>query len=184
MKKIILTTLVASALAASSFAQGTISAAISSGTNLVRIDGVAATAAQNARVEILWAPQGTADVNQYVLLGAPISVGVPLAGFFNGGVRTIPAGTGFAGIAPGAIVSLVVRAWTLGSGATYDLATAKGRTNPFDFNTADPTAQPAPEAPSNMNGIFPGVNIIVPEPSSMALAGLGAASLLIFRRRK
>ena len=62
------------------------------------------------------------------------------------------------------------------------------------FNTTDPLeiglgnliqidlAQGGAPAP-NMAGITPFQMVIVPEPSTFALAGLGAAALLIFRRR-
>lgn len=178
MKKILITVAVASAMITSSFAQGTVNAAYSTGANTVKVDGVNANNAAGARVEILWAPLGSTDLGLFQPVGGIINVGVPVAGYFSGGTRTIT------GIAPGAVVSMVVRGWTIGSGATYDVATARAITPIFTFDTADPTAQPAPEAPSNLNAVFPGMNIQVPEPTSMALAGLGAASLLIFRRRK
>jgi hypothetical protein len=178
MKKILLTTLAVGALAVSSFAQGTINFTLSAGVNTVKVNGVAANSAAGARVEMLWAPAGTTDLGLFQVLGGLANVGTPVAGYFSGGVRTVP------GIAPGGVIAMYVRGFTIGSGASYDLATARGITPIFAFDTADPTALPAPEAPSNINAAFPGLNIIVPEPSSMALAGLGAASLLIFRRRK
>jgi PEP-CTERM putative exosortase interaction domain len=33
-------------------------------------------------------------------------------------------------------------------------------------------------------GNFPGATVVVPEPSTLALAGLGSAALLFLRRRK
>lgn len=41
-----------------------------------------------------------------------------------------------------------------------------------------------PPAMTTLTSFSLGANAVVPEPTSMALAGLGAASLLIFRRRK
>lgn len=178
MKKTLLTILAVGALAASSFAQGTINVAYSTGGNTVRIDGVAANSAANARVELLWAPQGTTELSAFTPLGGLINVGTPIAGYFSGGTRTIQ------GIAPGAIVAVYVRGFTLASGASYDVASVRGATPIFLFDTANPTAVPA-EPASNLNAVFPGLNLTaIPEPSSMAIAGLGAASLLIFRRRK
>lgn len=180
MKKLLLTMLAASALAASSYGQGTINVAYSlGGANGVRVEGVLAAGAAGARIELLWAPQGTTDLGLFTPLGALINVGTPTAGNFSGGTRTI------AGIGQGAIVSIYLRGFTIGSGASYDVATVRGATPIFTFDTANPLATPAPEVAPNLNATFPGLNLVaVPEPTSMALAGLGAASLLIFRRRK
>jgi len=49
--------------------------------------------------------------------------------------------------------------------------------------TGNPTTVP-PGIPVSINPAFPGLTIdLIPEPSSMALAGLGTVSLLLFRRR-
>lgn len=187
MKKILVTTIAALVAAVTTYGQGTVNVAYSlGGANGVRVEGVLAAAAANARVEFLWAPVGTTDIAQFQVLGGLINVGTPTAGNFAGGTRTIPAGSGFTGIAPGAIVSVVVRGFTTGSGSSYDTAGVRGITGIFQVDTGNPLATPAPETAPNLNATFPGLNLVnqVPEPSSMALAGLGAASLLIFRRRK
>jgi hypothetical protein len=178
MKKALLTLAAIGALAASSFGQGTVIVAYSTGPNTVKQNGVSAAGTANIRIEVLWAPAGTTDLGLFTPIGAQINVGVPTPGYFSGGTRTI------AGIAPGASVAAYARAWDNDSGATYAAATQRGISPLFVINTADPTAVPA-EPAVNLNAVFPGVDVTaVPEPSSMALAGLGAASLLIFRRRK
>jgi hypothetical protein len=50
--------------------------------------------------------------------------------------------------------------------------------------TGDPAATPTPGLPVALTGLTGFTLVPVPEPSSFALAGLGMASLLIFRRRK
>ena len=88
------------------------------------------------------------------------------------------------GVAAGLTAKLGVRVWDTQSGATYALAGVSGQSALF--------------LSSGLGGIDGGGNPVlspnwvgqsfslttIPEPSSMALAGIGAASLLIFRRRK
>lgn len=192
MKKTLVTVLAAAALVASSYGQGTIAFGNSTGPTVnyeqVLNSGVfvPAPSSVSPRVELLWAPVGTTDISLFSLVpGNVVNVGIPVAGRFSGGTRTIPAGTGFAGIGQGAIVDVIVRGWLLGSGATYGEATVRGVSDIFTIDTGNPLAQPIAEVGTPITPQFPGLNLTaVPEPSSMALAGLGAASLLIFRRRK
>jgi hypothetical protein len=184
MKKTLVTMLAAVAMAASSYAQGTVSFVNTAGT-LVQINGVSATTAAGAKVELVWAPVGTLDINLFQLVpGTAATVGSPLAGRFSGGVRTIPQGTGSGGIAAGGLALIAVRGYV---GADYASATVKGITAAFQVDTGDPTTTPAGTAATITGaGLWNStLNLTaVPEPTSMALAGLGAASLLIFRRRK
>jgi hypothetical protein len=95
------------------------------------------------------------------------------AGFFDAGTV---ANVG----APGTY-TMQAQAWyNVGAGnAAYNTATGNiGRSTLFTVNvTASPT-------PVNST-VFPGFQVsAVPEPSTFALAGLGAAALLLFRRRK
>jgi len=103
----------------------------------------------------------------------------------------------------GSTVNTIVRGWSANLGTTW-AAVLNSLNNPGSISGGsyylgqsaiglnaifnDPSAAP-------VNGVFgttggaliPGfvLNLnVVPEPSSMALAGLGAASLLLFRRRK
>jgi hypothetical protein len=92
--------------------------------------------------------------------------------------------------------TIAIAAWQ-GSGASF--GSGKSGVLSFYMNTVDSTAQPpptalklnegAPASPS-ANGGFNSFDLILntaaatPEPSTFALAGLGAAALLIFRRRK
>ena len=101
-----------------------------------------------------------------------------------GGFRTL---TGFdfgAGT-----VNLQVRLWDIADGATFEAALGRpGGPNGFlaaspVFTYLIPASSGAPGGDFVMKN-FTGFSIDIPEPSSFALAGLGAAALLIFRRRK
>lgn len=101
-----------------------------------------------------------------------------------GGFRTL---TGFdfgAGT-----VNLQVRVWDLAFGATYELAIQ----NPLNtglvgksalFQYLIPASSGAPGGDFAMKTFSVFTVDAIPEPSTFALAGLGAAALLIFRRRK
>jgi hypothetical protein len=104
-----------------------------------------------------------------------------IAGSWLGGTRTL---TGIN--AQGGLASLFVVVWDSRTGADPLSAAAQaslwGSSAIFQYTTpASPTPAPADFLPNALTGFNIG---IVPEPSSFALAGLGAAALLIFRRRK
>lgn len=107
------------------------------------------------------------------------------AGLFNAGTRYIN------GIPAGGAAQYMVVGWT-GNAANYEAAYAAdaflGVSAVFNMTaTGDPTAVPAGTAIS-LRPTFGGMTLaplsVIPEPSTFALAGLGAAALLIFRRRK
>lgn len=175
--------LAAVALAATSYGQGTVVFANST-TTLIQTNGVSLVAAAGAKVELLWAPVGVTALDQFQLLPGAVTVGSPLAGRFSGGNRTVPVGNGVDGIAAGSIANFVVRGYI---GLDWTTRSWEGFSSVFTLDTGDPTTVPAgtPTAITSAGGWTGNMNLtIVPEPSSMALAGLGAASLLIFRRRK
>jgi len=103
------------------------------------------------------------------------------AGWFNGGTVTIT------GIGAGASAQYMLIGWT-GSSATWDVAYSTtgamlGESAVFTTTTANPTSTP-PGTPSSLT-TFTGPLVFspIPEPSTFALAGLGLAALLVFRRR-
>jgi len=112
-------------------------------------------------------------------------------GVFNDAVQTIGSGN------PGASVSYAILGWT-GAYPTFDAAYGADLTAPgssmigispvFTTASGNPTTTP-PGTAISISGTFTGMgplglaNVVVPEPTSFALAGLGLAALLVFRRR-
>lgn len=100
------------------------------------------------------------------------------------GITTSIAGI-INGVVPGDSAKLAVRVWDSVGATGYADAGVKGSgalflSAPLGGN---PPGGGTPITPPAWNGVSFSLTAI-PEPSSMALAGLGAASLLIFRRRK
>jgi hypothetical protein len=141
-------------------------------------------------VQLFYAPGGTAyngsslsglvANNPGWTLGAVTPI-APVAGRFNGGNITLT------GIAAGANVSYAVIGW-VGNFASFDAALAGGAAmlgvNATAFTMATGGVDPLVPPPS-LSTSFTGLTLQpIPEPSTFALAGLGAAALLIFRRRK
>lgn len=209
MKKIIVSTLLCLVVASSAMAQGRINFANSSAT-AVRISanadgsasvilGSASTAAfgigpASARIQLFAsANSATLAANSYsefvALSLSPVLIGTGanLQSVTNSANGTLAASQGtFPGgstlVIPGNNGTPLFLRFTASSinGLYAGLST---------IIQVTPTLSPAAAAltfntvagPSAWNGV---TMVPVPEPSSMALAGLGAASLLIFRRRK
>jgi len=102
------------------------------------------------------------------------------AGFvgFNGYFS--PSQPAIAGQPVGTQLTLVIRAWDTTTGATWDVAGVRGQSGGFNYTLVS-SSTPGPD-PVGLQG-FQLINV-VPEPSTFALAGLGGAALLLFRRRK
>jgi hypothetical protein len=87
------------------------------------------------------------------------------------------------GSAGGSTVTLTVRAWDSSKGATYAAAVAAGgkygQSDPFTITLGGANQPPGP--PADMVN-FKSFNL-VPEPSTIALGALGAAALLLRRRK-
>jgi hypothetical protein len=203
MKKLLTLTLLLGVTAAS-FGQGVISWANTSSTLiLLDPDGaggqppinlpVRAGASTTYDFALFLAPVGTAaptgsdDVNwQNAVAYTANSTAAAGAGrMLNPGNATNTAGFG-----PGTSVQFIVRAWQSAvPGSTWDAAKTLGfsaiGTSGLGTLIVGGGAFPTPSAFGVAVGQIGGFTVNpVPEPSSMALAGLGAASLLLFRRRK
>lgn len=211
MKKILLTSLFAIA-AVASFAQGTI--AIGNGITATRFPIYGPQVSDPTVSVVgngpLSAPTGTTAFTGGLLSGTRYVIefwaGPSSATDFGGlslvtsttfrtaanaaalpnGITTTISGS-IPGVLAGSTAKLAVRVWDTQSvvgGTGYAFATVRGQGALF---TSGPLGGTAPD-----NSVFLPPNwvgqsfslVAVPEPSSMALAGLGAASLLIFRRRK
>jgi len=187
MNKTIVTTLMSVLASVAVYAQGTVNFA-NAGTGLnapsYLSDGVTKLAGNTFMAELL---AGADAASLTARVTAPYLSGGG-AGIFNGGAVTLTS------IAGGAPAFIQIRAWNTAYGATYALAQAAGAagqadafgfSNIFSVTTGNPSGQP-PTSPAVLVGLT-SFNLntgIVPEPSTFALAGLGAAALLLFRRRR
>ena len=136
------------------------------------------------RAALYYAATTQTDVNLFTAAGGgPATFKTSTsatAGSWFGGTRTLD------NIAIGAPANLVVIVWDSSLGADPLSAAVRGglygQSAIFQYTSpSGGTPAPAEFLPNNLSAFSIS---IVPEPSSFALAGLGAAALLIFRRRK
>jgi len=113
--------------------------------------------------------------------GSLQAIGTPIpfltggfAGYFSGGTVTVP------GVAIGQMAALQLRAWNTASGATWELATIRGNSTAFTSPAlGDPLNASTLPVPQGLTSF----NLVVPEPSTIALGVIGGL-VLLFRRRK
>jgi hypothetical protein len=200
------------ALTASAFAQGTVALQNQTGLVrqwTSATDSTLITTPQNgAYVELICAPVGTTLANAFGTYSAggfaanysslagflaansgwslaqgnpPATINGFGAGLFNGGGLTLP------GIAGGANAEYMIVGWT-GAFTTYEAAYASGTSflgvSAIDTTvTGNPGTTP-PGTAVSLRPTFTGITLApIPEPTTFALAGLGLAALLVFRRR-
>jgi len=96
--------------------------------------------------------------------------------FFDYGYGHIPT------VAPQASAFVEVLIWD--GGATYSTSVPHYDSGVFSQLTGTSPAAPGTPAPTTLGLTGQNIILTVPEPGTMALCGLGAASLLLFRRRK
>jgi hypothetical protein len=188
-----------SGLTTGAFAQGLVnffntSSTLSSAT-VGGSTGATSGAAGSWYYGLLIAAPGTTDPKAFTFAGA-YATNVAFAGRFTGGTP------GVTGWAPGANMAFEVAVWSANLGPTFQngwLTGNFGTATSGNFGLSGIASGVAgggsPPAPAfnlfgGTGGIQSGFNapaigsVVVPEPTSMALAGLGAAALFIFRRRK
>jgi hypothetical protein len=121
------------------------------------------------------------DAGSLAAVGAPVAFRTGAgAGYISGGTVTI------ASVAPGANAVIELRAWDGTKGATYEAASAAGGGfyvgKSAQITIATGGSGTPPSLPANLVGLQ-SFAIAVPEPSTIALGLLGAAALLIRRRK-
>jgi len=186
MKKIIVTTLVGLVAAVSVYAQGTVSYV-----------NYSSSPALNAKVFLSDGSTAVPTSGYTALMIYGTSAG-SLTGVATGNASFVAAGI-FSGasqaltspaIAGGATAWIQIEVWSTAY-ANFGLAQAAGSANAnvwglsniFSVTTGNPNATP-PGTPATLIGLNSFNLNSVPEPSTIALAGLGLGSLLLFRRRK
>ncbi|HEY1662353.1 MAG TPA: PEP-CTERM sorting domain-containing protein [Verrucomicrobiae bacterium] len=199
MKKIVLSTIAMAAMVLTSYGQGIITFDASEGGGGVVSQGTAGNLEQNDINASLLYFNGTSYVDIVDMLlsdntaTSGLTVTVPptstqAAGgditFSGPGILYDNSGNNYVinGIASGTVVSFEVEAWT-GSFNSYAAALASGTAFAGTSSPFSETLSPA-GAPQNANiDSMPNFTMTVPEPTTLAFAGLGGLSLLLFRRR-
>jgi len=210
MKKVILTSLATMGLALGAFAQGAVSID-NSGASEGLTDPALGAAGTESGFQFY---AGTAGVQVWFLNGTAYNVatinslranpagayshlsgdGFTLATQFTGAAITsggFSLGDAFmATVSPGGSkITMAIAAWK-GSGASF---AGFGGVLAFQQPTRDYVAAPTLSSPdltaatggfNTTDLVLNSITAATPEPSTFALAGLGAAALLIFRRRK
>jgi hypothetical protein len=122
----------------------------------------------------------TADANSLSLIGT-LNFGTTAgtAGFVTTQTLNVP------GVAAGNPTTWQIRVWDLSSGATWDTAFTKGASPLVNSGPLGGVTPGGPVLNPSTSSGWTSFNIYtVPEPSTFALAGIGAAALLVLRRRK
>ena len=170
-----------SACAGNVFGQGQVTMANNSSSLVMNVLTGQPVAIGSTSFQLYYGPAGTPEAN--LLPASPIAgTSAVLAGRIANTVIDIPTNS----VPYGGAATFQIRAWR-SSYASYDLAfqvgDLAGKSLLFNANTSPNLTPPA--TPTSLAGLYPGFALFpVPEPSTFALAGLGLASLLLFRRRK
>lgn len=196
MKKLLITSLL-SLTAVAAFGQGTVffgndSATLTSPPDrLIRFASTAAPAVgTNLQVQLYYGAAGTLSGALTAVSSTPgrlrASTTTAPGVWSGGGDRTLGS------LAFGTAATLQVRVWDINFGATFEAAAANPNNNgfigvsaPFTYQIPATAANPASDFfMVNFTGFSIAPATVVPEPGTLALAGFGAASLLVLRRRK
>ncbi len=194
MKKLLLTLTVVTVSALTMYGQGRIEwNNFSGGRVSVGVDNMGAAGgnagdflgADKYSVQLLFAPGTYANQAAF---DAAIPTASPVVSFFPGSVTGLGASAGYydGGVlpmGPGGTYTVQARAWYNVGFATYAAAVGNANTGVSQLGTIVATESPTLPNALNLPGFTVGQTVI-PEPSTFALAGLGLAGLLIFRRRK
>lgn len=127
----------------------------------------------------LWAAAGADQPESALALVAgsltPFRTGGTLGG------TPAPLALAIPGVAPATTGTFQIRVWDNANGATWDTALVRGQSLLFNVSNLGDGVLTLPADMANFQSFS---LYVVPEPSTFVLAGLGAAALLIFRRRK
>jgi len=139
---------------------------------------------------------GSTSISQMQLVDTVLSIATTgptatFSGFINSGTINTPGNTANTlAFNSSTEYAFIVAAWTAASGSTYAAALAAagsetGLSALGFFTPGSGGSSPAAQAFGSSAGQVTAFSIApVPEPTTLALGGLGAAALLLFRRRK
>jgi hypothetical protein len=183
MKKLLITTAIIVFGVVSSWAQGTVNFANGTATldapDFVKLTpqstAVPATGPTYA-VQLYIAPNGTVNPASFVAVGNPVAYSTIDPGYFAGGAIA----TAFAS---GTQVALQVRAFNTTQGANYQAASTNPAAQLGVSNIIQNYTLGGQTPPASMIGLTSFNISLVPEPSTIALGVIGAAALLLRRRR-
>jgi len=201
MKKLILSVTAMAVCSAGAYAQGTIAFDGSNNTNpspsatsdgYIFINGVVDTST-DVNAELLYSVTGTAGsflpLVTLSLAASGVGPSGPGAGQTidaAGDIKTIGTGqiydlSGTAYNVPGSTTSAYFQVLAWLGGSSYATATEAGASAVWQNTTLGLQGSPVTTDIQGMSAV--NVITVVPEPSTMAMAGVGLASMLIFRRR-
>lgn len=187
MKKLIVTAMMVG-LSLGAFAQGTVIFQNSASQLVLQDLGTSTVSAPaGTHVALYYSPTAVTDPFAAALHQISGGVGTLVSpGRFILGTKTTDTDA-----AAGSTIFVSIRGWT-GNFATWNEAAAAaasgtqvwlGASGVFSMATGGVGTPPSPPIAISTIPGFTGFTITVPEPTTFALAGLGAAALLIFRRR-
>jgi hypothetical protein len=195
MKKLILSVTAIAGFSMASFAQGTITFDSSSSANVVSILGVVDTT-QDINAELLYSSTGAAGTFSPVvtlLLGGSPTTGPGLGqiGYATGDITDNSNGTIYSdqgasfiipNIAGSTAAFFEVEGW-LGSANSLAGAVAAGAPSGTSAVFSEVLSSASSPTQASLD-VMPSLNLVaVPEPSTLAMAGVGLASMLFFRRK-
>jgi len=205
MKKLILSVTALAACSLGAHAQGLIVFSTGSSSGLVQINGATDTT-QDINAELLWSTSATGTFSPVaeLLLSSSNTTSDGAPGFDNSDIVTAAgdiskAGTGklsdptgqqyqlSASEASGAVVYYEIEGW-LGNGvnslaAAQSGGLANGTSAAFQ-GTLSASGNPILSSLNTFSGVNLTTSVVMPEPSTLAMAGVGLVSMLMFRSRK
>jgi len=147
------------------------------------VGGTAKLSGTGAWAQIYAGPAGVTDASKLVAVGSPVNF---RTGAAAGYVQPPASDVTINGVNAGAVATLQVRAWT-GTATSFEAAKAAGASygSSAIFQSAALGGDPGTGAPPLTSPALVGLTSfsLVPEPSTIALGALGAAALLLRRRK-
>jgi hypothetical protein len=181
MKRQLMTLAAMAMLATSALGQGQVTVGNNASSLIMNGQTSAASATGSLLFQLYYAAGSGIPEGSLQPVGATVQHSPTFAGRIANTIVDIP-------LAPGSAATFQIWAWQ-SSFATYAAAASGGGLigKSITFNASTSPGGAPPPLPTALAGLYPGFTVnstIIPEPSTFVLAGLGVASLLLFRRRK